>query len=414
MRTTLTTALLVVTAACNFTPQTAQDAGPKEPATTLPDGGTATWYRDVAPLAQAHCQQCHVAGGIAPFSVERYEQVKNWHAAIASSVTAKRMPPWSPDERSCGQKLQGSRTLTQAEIDVFNAWSAAGGPEGDPKDAPPAFVAKPGLEWVDQQVAPKSAYTPSTAKPDDYRCFVIDPALTAEKNVVGFEIVPGERSIVHHVLVYAVERPVATQQDAAEAGEGWTCFGGPGSNDAILIGGWVPGTSATRYPAGTGIPLPKDRVLVMQIHYNTQTAGAKADLTTMRLQYARSSVIQAALVPILDFLFYVPPRAMGFTPAGHPKKTQNTLGDARVWGAFPHMHTKGKRITVAGPDGCWVDIPKWDFQWQQQYFFDQPVLVKANAQVSISCTWDNPTDKAVTWGEGTDDEMCLSYLYVTK
>ena len=77
------------------------------------------------------------------------------------------------------------------------------------------------------------------------------------------------------------------------------------------------------------------------------------------------------------------------------------------------MHQKGKRIAVMGPTKCMVDIPQWDFQWQQQYFFAQPMVVKKGERATLSCTWDNPTTKYVTWGESTSDEMCLAFLYAT-
>ncbi|MBS1148758.1 MAG: hypothetical protein H6Q89_456 [Myxococcaceae bacterium] len=388
-----------------------QDAGPIE-ATALPDGGQATWYRDVLPVSQARCQGCHTTGGIAPFSMETYAAVKNRFAQIANAVSSRRMPPWMPGE-SCGMQYVGSRRLSQAEIDVFTAWAAGGGAEGNPADAP-AAIKQDALDWIDATVTPASSYTPSATRTDDYHCFLVDPNVTTARSVIGYEVVPGQRSQVHHVLIYAVDKADALAKDNAEAGEGWTCFGASGINNADLIGGWVPGTSNVRYPAGTGIPLAAGKVFAMQIHYNTSAGTRLPDTTTVKLQYARAAVIPATLIPILDYTFSIPPNAMGYTPLGHPKDFPNTLGfDARVWGVLPHMHQKGKRIAITGPRGCMVDIPQWDFHWQQQYFFTAPQLVKKLEKVTLTCTWDNPTTRYVTWGEGTDDEMCLAYLYAT-
>ena len=125
-------------------------------------------------------------------------------------------------------------------------------------------------------------------------------------------------------------------------------------------------------------------------------------------------MLDETLLALADFLWSIPPNSTGFTPLGQPKEFPNSLGfDAKVWGVLPHMHQKGKRITVKGPNACLVDIPQWDFHWQQQYFFNQPQVVKQGQKVTLSCTWDNPTRKTVTWGESTEDEMCLAYLYVT-
>jgi len=78
------------------------------------------------------------------------------------------------------------------------------------------------------------------------------------------------------------------------------------------------------------------------------------------------------------------------------------------------MHTKGRRVTVKAGNSCLVDIPAWDFHWQQAYFFSTPLPITVGTQLSLSCTWDNPTGAAVTWGEKTSDEMCLSYIYATQ
>ncbi len=392
-------------------PDAGKDAGPVD-VTTLPDGGQAMWYRDVLPVAQSRCQGCHAPGGIAPFPMDTYAAVKDRYGQLANAVSTRRMPPWMPGE-GCATEYWDSRRLSQSEIDVFTAWAAGGGAEGNPTDAP-AAIKQDALEWVDTTVAPVAAYTPSATVVDDYHCFLVDPNVTTSQSVIGYEVIPGQRNEVHHVLIYAVDRADAVAKDNAEPGEGWTCFGASGIDKADLIGGWVPGTAKVSYPAGTGIPLGAGKVFAMQIHYNTSTATRTPDTTTVKLQYARTGVTPATLIPILDYTFAIPPNAMGFTPAGHPKDFPNTLGvDLKVWGVLPHMHQKGKRIAVMGPNKCLVDIPRWDFHWQQQYFFKAPQLVKKGEKVTLTCTWDNPTNKVVTWGEGTTDEMCLAYLYAT-
>ncbi|MBX7114530.1 MAG: hypothetical protein K1X64_09420 [Myxococcaceae bacterium] len=382
-------------------------------ATTLPDGGTATWYRDVLPVANLHCKGCHTAGGIGPFALDDYDTAKTWAGPMAAAVAAKRMPPWMPSD-TCGPQFKESRRLDQASIDVFTAWNAAGAPAGHPEDAPLSEPILRSLEWVDQELTYSVAYTPRADLTDDYHCFAIDPGLATAQDVIGYEVVPGVRAQVHHVLVYAVDAAAAKAADDKEPGEGWTCFGGPGTEgDMNLIGGWAPGSPAITYPSGTGIKLEAGKVLAMQIHYNT-AAAREPDVTKLKLQFARRPVTTAYLVPLADASFLVPPNAMGFTPSSHPKNFPNIFGfDVKVWGAFPHMHQAGREIRVDGPQGCVIDIPKWDFHWQQQYFFTRPLTVKADEAVKMSCTWDNPTSKYLHWGEGTEDEMCLTYLYLT-
>jgi hypothetical protein len=109
--------------------------------------------------------------------------------------------------------------------------------------------------------------------------------------------------------------------------------------------------------------------------------------------------------------FSIPPRSTGYSAS----KTLVASISAKVYGVLPHMHQLGKSIRVENTtrSQCYVNIPRWDFHWQQMYFFEQPLVLPAQATLKLTCTWDNYTDKAVTWGEGTEDEMCLNYLYTT-
>lgn len=369
-----------------------------------------TWHRDVGPIIQRNCQGCHSAGGIAPLALETYAQAQSLHTAIAAAVESRRMPPWLPDD-SC-QEYQGSRRLTQAEVDTVVAWSKGGAPEGNPEDAPAPTPRQPQtLPWVDVTLDPGVDYLSSAPRVDDYRCLVLDPQLQQDRDVIGYEVVPGERSVVHHVLLYAAPRAEAQAKDSAEAGPGWTCYGGPSTTTQRLLGGWVPGSDATRLPDTTGVRLKAGEVVVMQIHYNT-SSGARPDRTRLRLQYSPQPVQNlATLVSLSQTQFEIPPRSTGYTVG---RELSTSTFSPKVYGVLPHMHTLGKSIRMASSSGqCFVNIPRWDFHWQQFFFFNQPVQLQPRTQVSVRCTWDNPRDTPVRWGEGTEDEMCLGYFYVT-
>lgn len=377
-----------------------------------------TWSRDVLPVVQQRCQGCHTTGGIAPFSLESYAEAASHAAAIASLVESRAMPPWKAND-AC-QPLKGSRRLRDDELSAIVAWARGGTLEGDPAQAPPNPTSLPSLPWVDAELSMSSPYTPSAARPDDYRCFVIDPKLPGERDLIGYDIVPGQRSLVHHVLLYGVSRAEAERLDAAEAGPGYTCFGGPGTEGALgtVYGAWVPGTSATLYPEGTGITMATDNVIVMQVHYNTShgpdgnsSHAIGPDLTTIKLQLAPGRVEKPALIfPIADLNFTIPPRSSNYTTSvSFPFPTSATL-----YGVGPHMHTRGRTITAMADNTCLVNVPSWDFNWQQLYQFQTPLALKPGVRLKLSCTWDNASDKAVRWGEGTDDEMCLNYFYLTR
>lgn len=381
-------------------------------------GGTASattfWYKDVLPITQVSCANCHRSGGIGSFPLETFAQAKPMAAAIKSAVVARRMPPWMPDP-SCGGTFVGDRRLTQSQIDTIARWADEGAPEGNPADAP----APPGpvgqLPRLDTTLTMAETYTPSATTTDDYRCFLVDPALTGNRFVTGYDIVPGVAAEVHHVIIYVVDRNAARTRDTNEAGPGWTCFGDSGLQSPGPIGAWAPGTGAVIYPAGTGIQLTASQGLAMQIHYNTTSTPRVPDQTSVKLMYSPpgASLTQAYLLPLVGDGFAIPPNATGYT---YTKNFPNPLRVApiKVYGLMPHMHTLGKRITIKGPgDTCLVDIPKWDFHWQQQYFRPQPFTVPVNTEIAMTCSWDNPTTRTIRWGESTSDEMCFAYLYAT-
>ena len=376
-------------------------------------GGELTWYKDVLPLTQSRCQVCHQEGGIAPFPLTTYADSKPYALASAAATEAGTMPPWLPKEGCVS--LKDSRALDSDEKQMFRAWVLTGLVEGDPKTAPPPVDA--GLHLVDYDVSltPSFAYTPDAGeRSDDYHCFILDAGLVQDEHIVAYEVVPGQRDQVHHVLLYATTPEGAQEADAFEPGPGWTCFGGPGvEGQFAVLGGWVPGSFAVTNPAGTGILLPKAASLVMQIHYNVTHGAPRPDETTVRFKFAKTKVKSAGLIPFGDGDFTIPAGVTNFTPGYHPMRWP-TKTPVTAYGLLPHMHTRGRRILTQLDDTCLVDIPNWDFHWQQQYFFTKPLAVKKGDVFKLTCSWDNPGPRRVRWGEGTDDEMCLVYAYVTE
>ena len=362
-------------------------------ASSKPDAGpSVTWNKDVLPIVQANCLTCHAEGHIAPLALDTYAKAKPQAPLMAEAVRTRRMPVWMPDP-TCGGPFVGQRILSQADIDTIVSWAAQGAPEGDPKDAPPPFDAGvTSLPRVDATIAMPEAYTPSATLRDDYRCFLIDPQQGQDKWVTGYAIEPGVLQEVHHVILYAVDRAKAVAKDASESGPGWTCFGGAAVSGEVAIGAWAPGMPSVIYPSGTGIRLLSTQVLAMQVHYNMDAKVRSPDVTTAKLMYAERPVTTAYLVPLIDDAFAIPPLATHYTPANHPISFPNTLGfPIKVYGFLPHLHQLGERITVRGPsDECLVDIPRWDFHWQQQYFRQAPRSPSTTARRS-SCRAPGPT-----------------------
>jgi hypothetical protein len=411
-----------------------------EPVEPPPPPAPATYHKDVAPLIQEKCGGCHVEGGIAPFSLRTYAEVYEMRGAIQASVKARIMPPWMP-ARDCAEYEQ-DRSLSDEQIALITRWVEEGGAEGDPADAaansgPPAG----GLSRVDLELAMPVAHSPTQA-PDEYRCFVLDWPRTEVSYVTGFRGNPGQRSIVHHIIAFLVQPDeVATYEalDAAEPGPGYTCFGGPGGNSgrASWVGGWVPGNNGSDYPAGTGIKVRPGSKIVMQIHYNLSSSNAAADRTSISMSLAPSVQKEAVMQPWANPAWL---RSGGMLiPAGASDVRHRFAFDlvpvlanvsdgvfrsnepVTIHAVGLHMHTKGMwgRAEIergTGQNECILHIPRWNFHWQGGYGLAQPKVLKAGDRLAVECHYDNslPGAKEVSWGEGTDDEMCLGTFYMTQ
>jgi hypothetical protein len=383
-------------------------------------GGELTYYKDVLPIARRSCQGCHTPDGIAPFSLlsTSYAEAKDHAQKIAQNVQDRIMPPWMPDP-SCGSFVD-DRRLPDADIKTLVDWVAGGAIEGDPATTPPGGDAvAQHLDTVSATLEPAGVYTPigdpnDPSKLDDYHCMIIDPKLAADQDVIATEVIPGVVREVHHVIMYTAPAADAKAKDDSTPEPGWTCFGGPGIGGNFsnlgMLGGWVPGMPPTKYPATTGIHLKQGDVIVMQVHYNLLNGPPLPDHTAIKLQYSPAPVDKRAVFfPAYDFGFSIPPHAEGYVSTA----SQNVPINVQAWGIIPHMHTLGRQISVKTPSTCLVDVSKWDFHWQQGYFYTQPISLAQGETATISCNWSNPTDNTVTFGEGTTDEMCLAFLYVT-
>jgi len=400
-------------------------------------GGAAapvTYYKDVLPIVVEHCAGCHSPGGFAPFSLVDYDDAHGYASAVSIATGAGIMPPWPP-AAGCGD-FRNPRRLSATQIATFAAWDKAGAPAGDPADAPASLTPPEiNLGAPDVTLDPGTPYQANAALNDDFHCFLTDPGLTATRDLVGFDIHPGVVASVHHVLLFAVPSdllPMAQARDDAEAGTGWSCFGGTGVgsglNYPIVIGGWVPGAGANAFPPPTGISLAANTRVIIQIHYNLLEQRDVLDHTTADLYFAAAPVEKPAQVrPVVNKTFMIPAGVASQTVSAQLSVSESWA----LWGVVPHMHLHGTEIKVSiehpgGGSTCAIDIPQWNFHWQQFYYYQQPILVGPGDIVRLECTYDNSADNQpvingvraqpapLMWGEATTDEMCLNYLYFTS
>ena len=446
-----------------------------------------SFARDVAPVIADKCAGCHRSGGIAPFPLETASQISRQADAIAAVVEAGLMPPWPPGKLSPAYVAQDMRTLSSGQRAAVLAWALRGGkidgPAGKPA-APQGPEVRAGETLLNLRM--QAVYRPSAPRgvTDDYHCFLVDPKLTRSSFVTSARIEPGQPKIVHHVILFRVgpeQVAGARSLDARDAGPGWSCFGGTGLpagdgtgitdslNNANWIAAWAPGWGGNHLPDGTGVSLPAGSQIVMQVHYNLLNGRAqdrsRALLTTVpateNLRPLRTMLLpgpvelacakgehgklcnrQAALFELARK--YGPTAA--FAPAGllilcrgsaaSPVASAVSTCDRRIttpttiYVAAGHMHLLGASIRLELNPGTsrakvLLDIPRWDFHWQNAYTLEEPVQAGPGDVVRVTCRHDvtkrthgghgvPTTPRYVLWGEGTTDEMCLGILQVTR
>jgi len=445
MRTSilLVAALLV---GCSSEPKTTAAAGPP------------TFHGEVEAILQKSCQSCHVGGSGSAFSLASYADAKPYAAAIARETTARRMPPWGAiptDECTPPASLVGDLRLTPEAIATLAAWSAAGAPEGDPAEAPPPLThPSQHLAKVDLTLAPSAPFAPSDT--DAYRCFVLDPQLANDVYVDGFEVLPGNASIVHHTVVYL--DPDRASLALAGSDGSYSCFGGPRVANPGLLGAWAPGTDPMDLTADLGTLIKAHSLVVMQVHYHPHGTNLTPDTTKLALRFHPSKPALLLNNVLLGNAAEPRPGGDGLLPgpddrgevefripantAGHVERMRFTLNfpipSIRLYGAGTHMHRAGVDMkidrvrTVGGEESrqCLLQTPQWDFNWQRIYHYDTTLdalpTINAGDTIELRCTYDNtmtnpalveqlseqhlkaPLD--ILLGESTLDEMCVGYL----
>lgn len=402
--------------------------------------GGVTYYQDVKPLVDAKCVGCHSDDGIAPFPLTTYDELVEMAGVALVNVENKAMPPWPPNP-DCNDYF-ADRSLSDDQIALFKAWVEGGRVMGDPAAAaPPLDTEQIRLSRVDKTLTMPVEYTPQTTtdNPDDYRCFVIPWTETATKYITGFRALPGNPKVVHHVIAfYAPPNQVATYRglDDAEAGAGYTCFGGTGGPSRAWVGAWAPGSLGSDMPANTGLQIEPGSAIILQVHYNVVAAGPEPDLTSVELKLDDAVGKVATIQPWAN-PNWIDSQLMRI-PAGEPDvmhsfefdTTLVTGGSFTIWSAGLHMHTLGTRATASivradGTSECLLQIDDWNFRWQGSYALRTPPVFNRGDKLRVECHWDNSpanqplvggqpqVSEDVYWGEGTSDEMCLSAFYIT-
>lgn len=386
-----------------------------------------TFYRDVLPILQQHCQACHRARGIAPMAFETYRQTQPYADAIRMSVQDGTMPPWFA-EKGIG-KFSNDPSLNGTEIATLAEWAAARTAEGDPDDAPPP------RKWVDRWTIAEPEMvlfmTEAVKIPADgevdYTYEIVPTHFAEDRWVQGSEILPGMPENVHHAVVY-VRPPDSPWLRHAPVGKPFTARSltsledrrGAMWTDSDILLVYAPGSTPDHWPDGMAKFVPAGSDLVFQMHYTTN-GNSGTDVTRVGLVFAKRPPKQRVLtLQLTNDHFVIPPGVPDYRV-----EARGTLpNDALLLSFFPHMHLRGKRFeyNMVRSDRSRETLLRvnYHFHWQMSYRLAQPLPLKAGTELQAVAWFDNSKqnmhnpdpDVAVRWGEQTSDEMMVGFFDV--
>jgi hypothetical protein len=392
-----------------------------------PVAGGPTFSNEVVRILQNHCQSCHHPGDIAPFSLMTYADAAAHTDAIKFETQKRLMPPWKATP-ACGD-FKDARVLAQDEIDLIAKWVDNGAPQGDVADLPIAknFDGGWALGQPDLVLSYPEAYKPPVTG-DMYRCFPIPTNLPSDTYVSAIDIKPGDRETVHHVIAYVDTTGDSQKLDEADAGPGYTSFGGPGFTISTLgaatLGGWAPGARPAMLPENVALSLPAQSRIVLQVHYHPHGIKTIPDQTQIGIYFAKKKPQQLIyILPLINQTFTIPPN----DPHYKVTASANAGWPVHLYLIAPHMHLLGRtmHVTATTPGGeqkCLINVDDWDFNWQGMYQFSEPLTIPYGTKLSLEASYDNSggnlrnpniPPKAVSWGEQTTDEMCIAFLGIT-
>lgn len=379
-----------------------------------------TYSRDIAPILNANCVTCHRPGEVAPFSLLDYSHVRKHRDQIAELTQSRYMPPWKA-QAGFGHFVD-ERRLTDREINLIKRWTENDAPEGDKADLPPTpvFSSDWALGKPDKVVQMAEPFDVPASGPDVYRAFVIPLDLPEDTYVAGVDFRPGAKTVLHHALFYLDGSGKARELDAADPGPGYASFGGPGFTPNGSLGGWAPGATPSLIGNDTARYVPGNSDLVIQVHYHPDGQPHK-DQSSLALYFAKKPAKHLiSSLTLITRQINIPP---GDTNYQRDLYVELPM-DVTLNGIIPHMHLIGREMKVQAttPDGKLVPlihVTDWDFKWQSQYRYAEPVHLPKGTRIDMTTRYDNSTNnpanpnsppRRVHWGEGTTDEMCICFL----
>jgi len=372
-----------------------------------PATGDVTYSNQISRILQARCVGCHQNGEIAPFSLTSYGDAVGWAETIREVVRDQRMPPWFANPKY--GKFQNDCRLSEDEKRLLNAWIDNGVPEGDPSQLPkPTELAEgwriPKPDLIVKMPKPFKVAAKGTI---EYQYFIVDPGFKHDMWIRAAENRPGNRNVVHHMALFYMPADKVELE--------------PADLLTRTVAEFTPGTPPMIPPEGIARRVPAGSKLVFQMHY-TPNGTEQFDQSEIALVFDDPKTVRKELTMgvLVNFRLMIPPGE-----ANYRADASESFDEDRVVYAFlPHMHLRGKsfRFTAVYPDGrkeVLLDVPRYDFNWQNVYWLAEPRLLPAGARLVCDAAYDNSENnlsnpdpaQMVHWGDQTSDEMFVGSYY---
>ncbi len=369
---------------------------------------TVTYTKQISRLIQSHCIECHRRDQIGPFSLEDYEEVKGWAEMMVEVTQNRRMPPWHATREHL--QFKNERFLTENELKLFSDWLEQGTPYGDATQLPKprSFVEGWRLpKKPDQIVEMKDKpFVVPAAGTVEYQYFVVDPGFTSDKWIWAAEVIPGNRSVVHHSIVF-----IRPPDGARFRGLGW-------------LAAYVPGQGMPQFKPTHATFVPAGSKFVFQQHY-TPTGTQQTDITKIGVMFANRDQLthEVYTLAAMNQEFEIP---AGEPSHGVRSSIPRFPKDGAIVSFAPHMHYRGKAFqlfcSIAGTEKQLIDVPAYDFNWQHTYQPAEPIPFADIEKISCRFQFDNSPEnpfnpdpsKTVTWGDQTWEEMAVAFFEVAQ
>jgi hypothetical protein len=381
-----------------------------------------TFNKEVLPLLQKNCQECHRPGEVAPMSLLTYSEARPWAKAMKAAVLTQKMPPWFADPKY--GHFANDRRLSQEEINILSAWADNGAPEGDAKDkpAPKQFP----VGWrikPDMVIEMPEAFEIPASGTVNYQYIRVKGDIKEDLWVKAAEMRPGNPKVVHHAKLWVIPPGSTWMRDAlpGKAYEGRETGRNDQADGNDIVGKFNPGLGAQTFDIdGSAKMIPKGSDFVFELHYT-----AAGQPTTDRSKVGL--VLSQDKPKTRYYLTPGTPAALNLViPPGESNVevvAESTVGvDAKLTYIQPHMHLRAKdyelRLTYPTGETQVVFKGKWDFDWQLGYDLKEPIVMPKGTKILTIVHYDNspnnkfnpdPT-KTILWGPQNWDEMQSSFL----